>query len=44
MDYVIDNVTVSNDKREDAGQAALIAYDMAYAAKKNEKKEEKKDA
>ena len=41
MDYVIDNVTVSTDKREDAGQAALIAYDMAYAAKK---KEEKKDA
>ena len=44
MDYVIDNVTVSTDKREDAGQAALIAYDMAYAAKKNEKKEEDKSS
>lgn len=44
MDYVINNATVSIEQREDTGNAALIAYDMAYAAMKNEKKEEKKDA
>lgn len=44
MDYVTDNVVVSIEQREDTGNAALIAYDMAYAAMKNEKKEGKRDA
>ncbi len=44
MDYVIDNLTVSVEKREDTGQAALIAYDTAFAAMKTEKKEDNEDA
>ncbi|MDY4617269.1 MAG: hypothetical protein SO445_06115 [Lachnospiraceae bacterium] len=44
MDYVIDNVTVSVEKNKDAGGAALIAYDVAHAAMKNERKEEKENA
>lgn len=44
MDYVIDNVTVSVEKNTDTGRAALIAYDMAHAAMKEERKEEKENA
>ena len=44
MDYVIDNLTVSVDKKEDTGNAALLAYDTAFAAMKNGKKEENEDA
>ena len=40
MDYVSNNVTVSVEQRQDKG-AALLAYDMAFAAKKNEKRKEK---
>lgn len=40
MDYVSNNVTVSVEQRQDKG-AALLAYDMAFAAKKSEKRKEK---
>ena len=40
MDYVSNNVPVSVEQRQDKG-AALLAYDMAFAAKKNEKRKEK---
>lgn len=43
MDYVINDVVVSVDTKRDS-YAALIAYDMAYAAMKNERKGEKKNA
>lgn len=44
MDYVIDNVTVSVEKNTDTGRATMIAYDMAHAAMKDERKEENKNA
>lgn len=44
MDYVSNNVTISVEQRLDKG-AAVLAYDLAFAAKKNKKgKEEKKNA
>ena len=44
MDYVSNNVTVLREERQDKG-AAVLAYDMAMAAKKNKKgKEVKKNA
>ena len=44
MDYVSNNVTVVREERQDKG-AAVLAYDMAMAAKKNKKgKEVKKNA
>ena len=44
MDYVSNNVTVSVEQRLDKG-AAILAYDVAFAAMKNKKgKEEKENA
>lgn len=40
MDYVSNNVTVSAEQRQDKG-AALLAYDVAFAAKKNKDRKEK---
>lgn len=44
MDYVTNNVTVSVEKNTDTGRATMIAYDMAHAAMKDERKEEKENA
>lgn len=44
MDYVSNNFTVVKEERQDKG-AAVLAYDMAMAAKKNkQRKEGKKNA
>jgi len=43
MDYTSKDFTVVREERQDKG-AAILAYDMAIAAKKNERKEEKKNA
>ena len=44
MDYVTNDVTVSVEKNTDTGRATMIAYDMAHAAMKDERKEEKENA
>ena len=41
MDYVSNDFTVVKEKRQDEG-AAVLAYDMAMAAKKNKDRKEDK--
>lgn len=44
MDYAIDNITVTVEKNADAGRDRLLAYNMANATMKEDKKEDKENA
>ena len=43
MDYVTNNVTIAREEKPD-NAATILAYDMAIAKLKKERKEEKKHA